>query len=540
MKQFFRLILAGLAAAGLFAACTPPFEPDLSESYNLQSEKSSTDLSIRVVGESLGNTYYVQPPAGSPEHGYPERFRVQVNSDSGTINFDIGPDKKIKGLSIFPLKAGTDNYTLYEEIGPGLAYTAQPVAKNKVELALPFNEPELQPGSTPTSYLLLKLDPTQVTFNGGRGKLNTDGDTLPGEAEEDAYYAYFTAVQPKTGPSYAAPSLGRRYNDNTEVVTPGTPYPALPGNDFLNYGGAAFELRGFRVPSTVSATPYAHFTAGKLIQAYRFEKFNRVTGTWAPLPIDSSSSFDTTNGALTIRFAAAGAPGAFDIVRYMVDPYKITADIKAGGSRGTTLRSDYKQFLNSGTGGIITDTDWTYSNVMDSQTTPNPWLTIFDATALDVTPNNLAVSGGYRSYYLELELRANYSGVVNPGTTLADLESLRQAASAGTAQSGARQSNIRIFQVNGTGAPSTDTGKIIKEINFDRSRIELTSPVKFRIYLPADYVNYSSGAYLEVHIINAKATFMSGAESKTATFFKPNGALDYTGAYRFRVKGPAY
>jgi hypothetical protein len=93
--------------------------------------------------------------------------------------------------------------------------------------------------------------------------------------------------------------------------------------------------------------------------------------------------------------------------------------------------------------------------------------------------------------------------------------------------------------VNGTAAPAADDGKIVKEISFDRGRIELKSPTEFRIHLPRDYVNYKSGAYLEIHIINVKAAFLSGVESKTAAFFKPNGAVDYTGAYRFRVKGPA-
>jgi hypothetical protein len=76
---------------------------------------------------------------------------------------------------------------LINKVGSGLAYSAYPVAKNKVELQLPFNETELQSASSPTSRLILKLDPTQVTFNDGRGKLNTDGDTKPGEAEEDFF-----------------------------------------------------------------------------------------------------------------------------------------------------------------------------------------------------------------------------------------------------------------------------------------------------------------------------------------------------------------
>jgi hypothetical protein len=537
MKRIFQLLTAGLISAGLFAACTPPFEPDLSEQYNLQSEYSSADLGITVSNVSALNAdLEVQPVDGS---GYPRRITLQVNSSktSDTSNFDIGTDKKIKGLSIFPLKAGADNYTLYEEVGSGLAYQAYAIAKNQVELQLPFNETELQPASSPTSYLILKLDPVQLSFNGGKGKLNTDGDAQPGEAEEDAFYLYYTNVKPAAGASYTAPTMGRRYaNIPTDKVT----YAATPDTNFLNYGGAVLKLGPFSVPAGVSATPNAHFTASTLIKAYRFEKFNRNTGTWAPLvpAAAADADFDTSTGELTIKFSAADAPAAFDIVRYMVNPYLIVADIKAGGDKGTTLRGSYDQSGNNSSAKTITDDEWAYTSVMDTNPA-SPYLTINGATVLNTTPS-LAVIGDYRSYYLDLAVVVqNPSGTVNTDSTVLDLASLRQAASAGTAQTPATQSNIRIFQVNGTGNPNTDTGKLIREIAFDRSRIELKSPAEFRIHLPQDYVNYESNAYLEVHIINAKAAFQDNITSKTATFFKPNGAVDYTGSYRFRVKGPA-
>jgi hypothetical protein len=228
----------------------------------------------------------------------------------------------------------------------------------------------------------------------------------------------------------------------------------------------------------------------------------------------------------------------------MVNPYLIVADIKAGGDKGTTLRGSYTQFLNGGAKETVTDTDWTYTAVMEPSppASGNPYLTINSATTLSTTPT-LSVSGAYRSYYLDLSVTVtNPSGAVVANSTVLDLDSLRQAASVGTnqpGQTGARQSTIRIFQVNGTDVPTADNGKIIKEISFDRGRIELKSPTEFRIFLPQDYVNYSSGAYLEIHIINVKAAFESGAESKTAIFYKPNGTVDYTGSYRFRVKGPA-
>lgn len=529
MKRIFRLLTAGLIGAGLFAACTPPFEPDLNERYNLQSEKSGADLGITVSSvTAAAAALEVQPAAGS---GYPQRIVLQVNSakTSNTSNFDIGADKKIKGLSIFPLKAGVDARTLYEEVGSGLDYTAYPVAKNQVELQLPFNETELQAASSPTSWLILKLDPAALTFNGGKGKLNADGDTLPGEAEEDFAALYYTGVKPATG-TYPAPNPGMVYA-NTAIVNYGT----TPDNDFLNYGGSSLELSGFSVPAQVSSTPAAHFTASTLIKAYRFEKFNRNTGDWAPLVPDTGlSTFDTGTGKLTIRFSTADAPGAFDIVRYMVDPYLIVAGIKAGGDQGTTLRGSYNQFLNKSKDGTVTADAWSYTNVMDTTPVASPYLTITGAVALTGTPT-LAVSGAYRSYYLDLGVGVTFSGTVNANSTVLDLASLQQAASSGAAASPATQSTIRIFQMNGS---DSTTSKIIKEISFDRSRIELKSPTEFRIHLPQDYVNYSSGAYLEIHIINAKAAFMSIAESKTATFFKPNGAVDYTGAYRFRVKGP--
>jgi hypothetical protein len=531
MKEIFRLILTGLVTAGLFSACVPPFEPELNERYNLQSEKSSTDLGITVSALSSTNAaLVVQPQTGMDV--YPQRITLKVDTSDPltTANFDIGTDKKIKGLSIYPLKAVTDSYTLYEEAGSGLAYTAYPIGKNQVELLLPFTEAELKQSASPTSWLVLKLDPTQVTFNGGKGKLNTDGDTLPGEAEEDFFALYYTNVRPTATGTYSAPTQGMKYI-NTARATPWVTTGALASN-FLNYGGSSLDISGFSIDNSLAASAHnTPFDSAGLVKAYRFEKFDRQTGNWKPL-IPENPAF--TAGVLTLRFGA-DAPGPLDIVRYMVDPYLIVANIKAGGPKGATLRASYNQFLHK----TIGETEWRYSNVMDTNPASIPYLTINNAVALTTTPSaSLSVRGEYRSYYIDLTVTVNNPGIA-PSDVLLDLESLRQAAGAGTGtgtgQTAATQSNIRIFQMNGM----SSSGSIIREISFDRSRIELKGPAEFRIHLPQDYGNYSDNAYLEIHIINAKAAFRAGAETKTAAFWKPNGTVDYTGSYRFRVKGPS-
>ncbi|MDR1588503.1 MAG: hypothetical protein LBS57_13700 [Treponema sp.] len=532
MKRIFQLIITGLVTAGLFAACVPPFEPELNERYNLQSEKSGADLGITVSSVTAAAAPLIVQPQ-TDMAAYPQRIILQVatSKTANTSNFDIGTaDKKIKGLSIYPLKAGTDNYTLYVEGDTALDYTAYPIGKNQVELQLPFTEADLKPAANPTSWLILKFDPIQVTFNGGKGKLNTDGDTLPGEAEEDFFALYYTNVRPAAAAGYPAPTQGMKYA-NTLTVTAGT-----IDSDFLHYGGSSVKISGFSIPTSLAAGAYnTPFDPADLIKAYRFEKFDRQTGNWKPL-VPGNPAF--TAGVLTLNFSTGDAPEPLDIVRYMVDPYLIVSTARAGGlTNGTTLRASYNQFLHK----TIGDASWTYSNVMDTNPASTPYLTIPGVTALATTPT-ISVSGAYRSYYVDLTVVVNGATVV-ANSTLLDLDSLRQAASAGTGmgtgQTAAARSNIRIFQVNGTGNPGATTGKIIREISFDRGRIELKSPTEFRIHLPRDYGNYSSGAYLEIHIINASATFRSGIDTKTAAFWKPNGAVDHTGSYRFRVKGPA-
>jgi hypothetical protein len=535
MKRIFRLIISGLVTAGLFAACVPPFEPELNEQYNLQSEKISADLGITVSSVSSLTANLVAQPQPNMDV-YPQRITLQVTSaeTSNTANFDIGADKKIKGLSIYPLKAAADNYTLYEEVGPGLDYTAYPIAKNQVELLLPFTEAELQQGANPTSWLIIKFDPAQLSFNGGKGKLNTDGDTLPGEAEEDFFALYYTNVRPDTAGTYPAPVSGMKY-----FSTAG-PSPVTVGSlstDFLNYGGASVDISGFSIATglTAPAADNTPFNAADLISAYRFEKFNRQTGEWKAL-VPENPSF--ANGVLTLNFGAGDAPGPLDIVRYMVDPYLIVSTAKAGGAaKGAVLRASYNQFLHKAVG----NNAWTYSPVMDvrSPSPSIPYLTITGATDLTTTPT-LSVKGAYRSYYIDLSVQVNNAPGIIADSTLLDLNSLRQAASAGTGtgtgQTAATQSNIRIFQVNGNAVNS----EIIREISFDRGRIELKSPEEFRIHLPQDYGNYEGYSFLEIHIINASATYKTATETHTATFCMPGpNPVDCTGSYRFRVRGPA-
>jgi hypothetical protein len=75
--------------------------------------------------------------------------------------------------------------------------------------------------------------------------------------------------------------------DHTRTVT----YDSTVDANFESYGGDTLIFDGFGVPTTVSAAPLnTQFTAEKLLPAYRFEKFNRDTGTWSPLVPDAENS----------------------------------------------------------------------------------------------------------------------------------------------------------------------------------------------------------------------------------------------------------
>jgi hypothetical protein len=521
MKKIIQVLTAGLVVAGLMAACIPAFEPEIDVRYNLRAEKSSTNYSISVSSTTPPNTaLQVQSASG----GYPQRIILSVDDSatSNTSNFDIDAQNKIPGLSIHLLTSSAP-YTLYTEVEPALDYSAYPVSKNEVELVMPFNDSVL--ASTATEYLVVKLDPAKVTFNGGAGRLNRDGDSRPGEAEEDAYFFIYTNITEPTGYSgaqYTTPSPGIPYYFGTISGY------SLTG-PFLTQGGSSLAVQGFTIDTTLSGTPNAEFKEEDLIKAFRFEKFYPAEGVWKPLA-PSTQTFNPTSGTLTISFGA-DAPGARDIVRYMIDPYLIVSSKKAGGDRGTTIRASYDQSANTDRNGNISKNAWVYLGPFDNPSPTTPNLTIKNATLLTADPT-LTVSGFRGNYFIDLEV-----DISNPGGTpfnqVLNLDTLRTSG------------NIRVFQKTAIDGASNYNGEVEAEIRIDPSKITMLSGTKFRVYLPANYaptrVSPTSGNFgnLELRIYNVVLNFNQGSASgtsATAYFFKPNGGVDDTGAYRFEVK----
>jgi hypothetical protein len=529
MKKIIQVLTAGLLVAGLLAACAPAFEPDLDVSYNLQGERSSTDYGITVSSNTANNaTLQVQPASG----GYPQRIILEVaDSNSKTtdsVNFDIGAGNQIAGLSIHLLTSASDQYTLYNEVDPPLNYNAYPVTENQVELVMPFNDPILgstttNPTNNPTKYLIVKLDPTKVTFNGGKGRLNRDGDSRPGEAEEDAHYFYFTNITAPAGytgsTAYAAPHQGIQYYTNT--ITP----PASVS--FPVFGGSTLSVDTFAIDGSLSGTPNAEFRAEDLVKAFRFEKFSPVTGVWQPL-IPTGQSFNSTTGGLTITFGA-DAPQPRDIVRYVIDPYLIVSSKKAGGdNRGTTIRASYDQSIYAAANGSISKSDWEYLGPFDNSPAI-PYLTINGATLLTASPG-INASGSRGNYFIDLKVNINSPGGTVHNEVL-NIDTLRN------------RGNIRIFQKSGKA--SGYGGDVMAEVSIDPTKITLLSPTDFRIYLPANYAPLTTPdkGNLEIRIINVTLGFnlnSSNGASTTAHFFRPNGGgtADETGSYCFEVKFP--
>jgi hypothetical protein len=454
---------------------------------------------------------------------------VTDSSTSNGSNFDISGDQ-IPGLTIHSLSAGADQYTLYTE-SAALAYKAYPVAIDQVELVMPFNDPALT--TNRSTFLLVKLDPATVTFNGKNGKLNRDGDSTPGEAEEDAVYLYYTGVTQAAGDTaapFTAPATGMSY------------YPGIisgygPSGDFLTKGGNTLTITGFTVTAALHSAPTTVFDAATLIQAYVFQKYDRSAGTWNPLtPV--SQSFAT--GALTITFGN-DAPGNRDIVRYIVDPYRIVANVKAGGANGTTIRASYNQDRYKNKSGNISRSrvEWNYLGPFDNPA-PNatPSLRIDSVTAINsTTAPGLQVAGLKGNYYLDLEVRVDPTGtgITTPQNQTLDIASLTA------------KGNIRVFQKEANS--DNYGGDVLKEISIDPAKITLISGTQFRIYLPGDYTRVPDFntppniGNLEIRIYNVSLNFrkdtIDTGDSATAYFFKPNGGVDETGVYRFEVLGPA-
>jgi hypothetical protein len=519
MKKIIQVLIAGLLVAGLLAACAPAFEPDLNVRYNLQEERSSTSYGITVTSNTApGATLRVQPASG----GYPQRIILQVADTKTTdsINFDIGAGNQIPGLSIHLLTAATQ-YSLYNEVDPALNYSAYSIAENQVELVMPFNDSILT--STATKYLIVKLDPTKVTFNGGKGRLNRDGDSRPGEAEEDALYFYYTNVTEPvgyTGTGYTAPTAtqGIRYYTNTIALPTTVSFPV--------FGGPTLSADTFAIDGSLSGTPNAEFRAEDLVKAFRFEKFSPVTGVWQPL-IPTGQNFNSTTGGLTITFGA-DAPQARDIVRYVIDPYLIVSSKKAGGdNRGTTIRASYDQSIYAAKDGKISKNAWQYLGPFDNSPAI-PYLTIDTATLLTTAPLK-SVSGSRGNYFIDLKVNINSPGGTVHNEVL-NIDTLRN------------RGNIRIFQKSGEA--SGHGGDVMAEVSIDPTKITLLSPTEFRIYLPANYAPLTTPnkGNLEIRIINVTLGFnlnSSNGASTTAHFFRPNGgSVDDTGAYRFEVKFP--
>jgi hypothetical protein len=526
MKKIIQVLTAGLLVAGLLAACAPAFEPDLDVSYNLRGETSSTDYGITVSSNTANNaTLQVQPASG----GYPQRIILQVadTKTSNSINFDIGAGDQIPGLSIHLLLKAATQYTLYNEVDPALNYSAYPIAKNQVELVMPFNDSILT--STATKHLIVKLDPTKVTFNGGKGRLNRDGDSRAGEAEEDAQYFYYTNVTPPVGYG-GLPYTTFGPNDGIEYYT-GTIIGYNLNGTFLTYGGPTLAVRDFGIDSSLSGTPFAEFRAEDLVKAFRFEKFSPATGVWQPLiPIGQNFTAGVGTSTLNISFGA-DAPQSREIVRYMIDPYLIVSSKKAGGDdRGTIIRASYDQFKYAAKNGSISENDWEeYLGPFDNPS-PNelPYLTINGATLLTAAPS-IGVSGARGNYFIDLTVDTHPpSGAVDDPKL--DIDTLQN------------RGNIRIFQKSG----AAYNGKVMAEVSIDSTKITLLSGTRFRIYLPANYAPLIGppAGNLEIRIANVTLGFTQGTSpvvSKTAYFFLPNGGsvnVDDTGAYRFEVKSP--
>jgi hypothetical protein len=303
---------AAMAALAVLGGC--PVASDFSPRISSDETALFEDLSIdNGAGDTRASLFTVSSwttPA-VPDFGTTDAV-VKIGFQNGVVDassIDAG------GITIYCLKNAADNESAYLH-GTTLPFTyAVDPTVDGCTVTLTFDIK----GSKVSSMLEGFLDPAVLTAAGGGKPLNSDGDDVPGEPEEDAACMTFSVP--------SAPVS----------LTTGCPRKA-PGSILSSILPSGFAVSGTTLTSTARncLTTFTHLTADSLVGSETWERFSG--GEWVPVSVNPS--YDSGSGTFTHTFPAAFKYG--EVYRWSVDLYQYRESSAVAGyvHRGSNAQND--------------------------------------------------------------------------------------------------------------------------------------------------------------------------------------------------------
>lgn len=186
MKTMTRLLVLAVVAVFVFTACQPgAFTPFIGGSQEAE-DTLITETNTDVAGAEPTNApfQYNGPPTATPYDATDEQ-RIVLEFDDGVV--DVNDDGSIPGLTVSALADTANADGLYDPTGTiGYSATVVPNGNGNSTVTLTMD----LSGSTVSTVLEVKMDPTTLTAYSGAKLLNQDGDEVPGESPDDAAYLY--------------------------------------------------------------------------------------------------------------------------------------------------------------------------------------------------------------------------------------------------------------------------------------------------------------------------------------------------------------
>lgn len=399
--------IAGAALLGAaLTGCAPEvFTPDVTSDTSVRANYSAA-VSIQTNITAPWSGLVKQEAATLEYQSITLTVTDGVDDDS---YIDINADGSITGFAIYPLgDAAAD--ALYVR-GTAVSYQARRTSENEVEILMPFTD-----ASIASDYLEIEINPATVTFNGGTARLDTDGDRVSGEANEDLFVDFVYVTSGGTaGTAITALSSGN-------FRAPCTAYTLSRSVNFSSFENTT-GTNTVRVTFT-SSGPLTSLSEASLQSGIQIEKLN--TGVWAS--VAPTYDYNETSGVLSADFITA----AGEVYRYRQNPYNYAESVAVNGY---IHRASYDQ-----TNGF-TDTSWTYRAISSADKT---FETVDDATL-----------GGVK------------------GSWFLDVETSAENISAATLTVSA----VRVFNINADGIPSEVEGFTLSKTSPSTYRINL--PARF-------------------------------------------------------------
>ncbi len=402
--------IAGAALLGAaLTGCAPEvFTPDVTSDTSVRANYSAAvSIQTNITAPWSG---LVKQEAATLEY---QRITLTVTDGLDDDSYiDINADGSITGFAIYPLGDVAAADALFVR-GTAISYQARRISENGVEILMPLTEDSID-----YDYLEVEINPATATFNGGTARLDTDGDRVSGEANEDLFVDFVsvssggtagTAITTLSSGNFRAPctayTLGRSVNFSSFENTTGT--------------------NAVRVTFT-STGPLTSLNKASLQSGIQIEKLNTVTGAWAT--VAPGYDYNGTTGVLSLNFKTA----AGEVYRYRQNPYNYAESVAVNGY---IHRASYNQ-----TNGF-TDNSWTYRAISSA-----------DKTFETVTGATL---GGVK------------------GSWFLDVETSAENISAATLTVSA----VRVFNINADGIPSEVEGFTLSKTSPSTYRINL--PARF-------------------------------------------------------------